>query len=137
LLEVGVTDAVVAEELPELLIAVGLFDCGVCHEPSKALQRQAVACFQSGLKLAPTAIKAHQQVAQAFEAAEMPEQAAAAYRRLLDSFPDNLEALLCLADYYLARDEPLAARDFLFRVRRIRRALNHRHEAGPHQLGRR
>ena len=39
---------------------------------------------------------------------------------MVERFPENLEALLFLANHHVQRDEPLAARDFLFRARRLK-----------------
>jgi tetratricopeptide (TPR) repeat protein len=108
-------------------------ECGVCHEPDESLQGRAVECFENSVKLAPALLRAYQALANAFETWEKPEQAALAYRRLLERFPENLDALLLLANYHLRRDEPHAARDFLFRAQRLR-PLDPRIKAKIHAL---
>ncbi len=95
-------------------------DCGVCHEPDESLLERAVACFENSLRLAPDLLAAYQALADTFEKWEEPEQAAATYRRLVEQFPENLDGLLFLARHYMRRDEPLAARDFLFRAQRLK-----------------
>jgi tetratricopeptide (TPR) repeat protein len=94
--------------------------CGVRHEPDEQAQARAVACFEESLKLAPELLSAYQALAEAFGEWEKPEQAAATHRRLVQRFPEDLESLLFLATHYVQRDEPLAARDFVFRAQRLK-----------------
>jgi len=94
--------------------------CGVRHEPDKATLSRAVKCFEKSLKLAPELLIAYQGLAQAFAECQEPEKAAATYRRLIDRFPENLEALVHLAAHYMKRDEPLEARDFVLRAQRLK-----------------
>jgi tetratricopeptide (TPR) repeat protein len=94
--------------------------CGVCHEPDEDMQRRAVACFESSLKSAPDLLKAYRALANVFTAWGEPKRAAATCRRLVKRFPEDLDGLLFLANYHSQRDEPLAARDFIFRAQRLR-----------------
>jgi tetratricopeptide (TPR) repeat protein len=94
--------------------------CGVCHDPDKDMQGRAAACFENSLKLAPGLLKAYQALAGAREEWGEPKKAAAVYRRLLKRFPENLDALLLLADHHVRSDEPFAAREFLIRAQRLK-----------------
>jgi hypothetical protein len=70
--------------------------------------------------LAPELLSAHQSLAQAFREWGQPSKEARALGQLLKRFPEHLETLLSLAGHYLRRDEPLAAREFAFRARRLK-----------------
>ena len=117
-----------AQALVWLRVAEMLFEesshicptCGVCHDPDEPMQRRAITCFEQSLQLAPELLKAHQALASAFEKWDEPEKAAAAYRRLIERFPENLDSLLFLSNHYMNRDEPIEARPFLFRAQRLK-----------------
>ncbi|MGA2032281.1 MAG: hypothetical protein ABSG68_08510 [Thermoguttaceae bacterium] len=94
--------------------------CGICHEPDESIEDRSLTCFENSLRLAPKLLTAYQALAATFQRWEQPEKAAATYRRLVKRFPENLDALLFLADHHMKRDEPLVARTFLFRAQRLK-----------------
>jgi tetratricopeptide (TPR) repeat protein len=81
---------------------------------------RAFDCFSEALMLAPKLLPAYEVLAAAQQAAGKPDEAAETYRQLLEHHPDNIDALQYLVQHYQRRDEPLAAREFAFRVQRLR-----------------
>ena len=94
--------------------------CGVRHEPDEDAQARAVVCFENSLKLSPGLLSGYLALAEAYSEWDEPDKAAATWRRVAERFPDNLESLLFLANYHIRRDEPLAAREYAFRARRLK-----------------
>ena len=94
--------------------------CGVRHEPDEDVQARAIDCFENALKLSPELLAAYRALAEAYREWDEPEKAAATWRRLVERFPENLETLLFLADHHIRRDEPFAAREFIFRAQRLK-----------------
>lgn len=90
--------------------------CGVRHEPDEDVQARAIDCFENALKLSPELLGAYQALAEAYREWGNMEKAAAIWQRLVKRFPENLETLLFLADHHIRRDEPFAAREFIFRT---------------------
>lgn len=82
----------------------------------------AVACFREAIRLAPGLLRAHQSLADAYSVWGKKEEAADAYRCLLDHFPDDLDALKFLFQYHTGRQEPIAARDYAVRAWRLKPA---------------
>jgi tetratricopeptide (TPR) repeat protein len=94
--------------------------CGVRHQPDEDLQRWAIDCFENALKLSPEWLSAYQDLAEAYREWGDLEHAAATRRRLIERFPENLESLLFLTEHHIRRDEPFAAREFVFRAHRLK-----------------
>jgi len=84
------------------------------------LRSRAAECFNNSLRLAPELLSAYEALAAAQTAWQQPEETAETNRRLLERFPDNLEALLFLARHHIARDEPLHSREYALRAHRLR-----------------
>lgn len=94
--------------------------CGVRHDPDEDMKARAIDCFENALKLSPTLLGAYRALAEAYREWSEPEKAAATWRRLAEQFPENLDALLFLADHHIRRDEPFAAREYVFRAQRLK-----------------
>ena len=94
--------------------------CGVRHEPDEDVQARAINCFENAVKLWPELLGAYRALAEAYREWGDSEKAAATWRRLVERFPENLETLLFLADHHIRRDEPFAAREFVFRAQRLK-----------------
>ncbi|MHB1034977.1 MAG: tetratricopeptide repeat protein [Pirellulales bacterium] len=94
--------------------------CGVRHDPDETIQRRAIECFETSLRLSPELLDAYQALGEAYREWDEPEQAAATWRRLVDKFPENLDTLLSLTDYHVRRDEPFAAGEFVLRAQRLK-----------------
>ena len=86
------------------------------------MQSRAVECFENSLRLAPDLLPAYEALSAAQIEWHQPEQAANTYRRLLTQFPENLDALLFLADHHVRRDEPLQSREYALRAQRLKPA---------------
>ena len=94
--------------------------CQVRHNAELKLQKRAVRCLRNSIRAAPQVRAGYLALALAYREWDQPSRAATTVRRLLKRFPEHLDALLWLAKHHLGRDEPLAARDFAFRARRLK-----------------
>ncbi|HUT90084.1 MAG TPA: hypothetical protein VMY37_11345 [Thermoguttaceae bacterium] len=86
------------------------------------MQSRAFECFENCLRLAPDLLPAYEALASAQIEWHEPEQAADTYRRLLAQFPENLDALLFLAEHHVRRDEPLQSQEYALRAQRLKPA---------------
>jgi len=86
------------------------------------LRGRAVECFDHCLGLAPDLLPAYEALAAAQIAWQQPDEAADTYGRLLEQVPENLDALLFLAQHHVRRDELLQARDYALRALRLKPA---------------
>ena len=93
------------------------FDGGDGREELRA---RAVDCFANSLKLDPKILPTYVALATAQESWDQPEEEAETYRQAIEHFPEDVEALLHLALHHHERDEPLPARDYLLRARRLK-----------------
>lgn len=84
------------------------------------MRTRVVECFAECIRLAPNLRSAHEAVAKAHVTWEQPQQAANAYRRLLEHFPEDFEALRFLAVEHQRRDEPFEAREYALRAHRLK-----------------
>jgi len=83
-------------------------------------QARATDCFANSLELAPTLRSAYEALAKLQLDCDLPQEAAGTYRRLLDQFPDDLDALLRLVDHHVKRDEPCRAQEYVRRAHRLK-----------------
>ncbi len=83
---------------------------------------RAVACFREATGLAPGLLRAHESLAEAYQMWKQNEEAAESYRRLLDQFPDHLDAVKFLFMHHFHREEPIVARDYALRAWRLKPA---------------
>ncbi|HUY88014.1 MAG TPA: hypothetical protein VMV10_04735 [Pirellulales bacterium] len=87
----------------------------------RAFDRQrATESLERSLQLDPSQRESHSLAMELFEAWGQPEKAAEAARRLLEAFPDDLEALGHLIGFHSKRDEPQAALSYLARARALK-----------------
>ena len=94
--------------------------CQVRHHPNPELQERAVRCLRNSIRSAPQMLHGYLALALAYREWGAPLRAATTLRRLLKRFPEHLDTLLWLARHHLRRDEPLAAREFASRARRLK-----------------
>lgn len=82
----------------------------------------AVSAFGEAIRLAPELLSAHESLADAYRRRNRDELAAGVYRRLLERFPDHLDALQFLFSHHMKSGEPIAARDYALRAQRLKPA---------------
>ena len=95
--------------------------CGASHEKdiAEAVER-AVHCLEECMRLAPMYAPAYESLADLYEAAEQPQQAADAYRRALDQLPYDTDALRYLTMHHFSVDEPVEAQPYARRLLRLK-----------------
>ena len=74
------------------------------------------------LQPVPQLRSAYVALAEAFDDRDQPDQAAAAYRTLLERFPDHMPAVEFLFHYHVQREEMFQARDYAFQARALKPA---------------
>ena len=89
-------------------------------EEAMEARRTAVARLEESLRLFPSHRPTHQVLMNVYESGGQPERAAEAAKRLLESFPDDLDALVYLSDHYFRRDDPAQALGFVIRARKLK-----------------
>ncbi|MFW6125335.1 MAG: tetratricopeptide repeat protein [Pirellulales bacterium] len=85
-------------------------------------QDRAIQCFENCLRLAPDYLAGYQSLAQAQLDWDQSEEAAETYRRLLERFPDDVDALKFLARHYQKRDDCFAALEYARKAHRLKPA---------------
>jgi tetratricopeptide (TPR) repeat protein len=106
------------EDLPPFLppfVASGPPD----HEV-KRLRKEAVERLKKSIELAPEHRPSYELLYKTLKRWGRDKEAEAAARRLLGAFPEDLEAILFLADQHLRRDEPFEAAEFVQRARALK-----------------
>jgi tetratricopeptide (TPR) repeat protein len=84
------------------------------------LWERGAACFARAVEKAPEHREAHRLLAEAYQSLKQPQREFEAWRRTLERFPDDLDALRRLWAHHLDIDEPLAAVEYLERGRRLK-----------------
>lgn len=84
------------------------------------LRARAVAYFHKSIELEPKLLAAYEMLADAYLEWDEEEKAAETYRRLLERFPDHLDALQFLIRHHIRRDECLLVRDYALRAWRLK-----------------
>ena len=79
-----------------------------------------MAHFNQCLTLAPSYRPGYVKLAEFHLDADRPREGAEVYRRWIERTPNDLEALLFLSTHFIARDEPLQARNFAERAQSLK-----------------
>ena len=111
--------------------AVGLRDCrcGADHRPGiREAEKLARGAFEQCFTLAPAHAPAYVAAAKFHTIADRPEEAARAYRRLLEHVPDHLDALSFLAKHHVSHGEGRKARQFAQRAHELKPLDKKAHE---------
>ncbi|MFH1922741.1 MAG: hypothetical protein ABIP48_22995 [Planctomycetota bacterium] len=95
---------------------------GWSETPPDELEARATEYFDNALRWAPNLLSAYEALAAAQIDWKEPEKAAETFRRLLEHFPENLDALLFLAQHHVRRDEPLRAGEYARQAHRLKPA---------------
>jgi tetratricopeptide (TPR) repeat protein len=85
-------------------------------------QSRAMQCLENSLRLAPDRLLPYEALAGIHIEREEHDEAANAYRRLLERFPENVDALVFLANHHLRRDEHLQAHEYALGAHRLKPA---------------
>ncbi len=84
------------------------------------LVNEAAEAFQMSLHLDPTQRKTHEELIELHESEDQPERMAAATRRLLVAFPEDVEAMQKLIAFHVQRDEPEQVLGYIQRIRALK-----------------
>ena len=99
--------------------AATLSESRLSEREVETARKQAVACFEDGLKRAPDHLPLYHALMNAYKEWDRPDDVAASARRLLEKFPDEFDAVMLLTNYHFKRQEP----DPALRYARMARAL--------------
>jgi len=93
---------------------------GLPEQYVEHMRARTVECFANSVRLAPDRLPAWEALTGAYCAQGNHEQAAETRRELLKRFPEHLDSLLWLARHHVEHDEPIAAREYADRARRLK-----------------
>ena len=83
-------------------------------------KQKAIEFLERSLRLAPRHRPTFELLAETYQEWKQPEKVEETYRRILDLFPEDLEALSSLADVHHVKNEPALALDYLQRARKLK-----------------
>jgi hypothetical protein len=86
----------------------------------KRAKKSVVACLEKSLELAPGYLPSYQLLVDLYRGWEDPANVAAAARRLLAKFPEDLETLQLLAKHHIDKNEPAAALPLVQKARALK-----------------
>jgi tetratricopeptide (TPR) repeat protein len=90
------------------------------NDEVRGFRRRAVEALEESLRLDPTRRATHVLLIELCSEWDEPERAAEAARRLLQYFPDDLQALTSLGHYHFARNEPQEALEYARGARQVK-----------------
>src|SRR5205085_6065857 len=83
-------------------------------------RQKAIEFLERSLRLAPRHRPTLELLSETYKEWKQPEKVEETYRRILDLFPDDLEALTSLARVHYDKNEPAQALDYLQRARKLK-----------------
>jgi tetratricopeptide (TPR) repeat protein len=83
-------------------------------------RQKAIEFLERSLSLAPRHRPTFELLSETYQEWGLPEKVEETYRRILDQFPDDLEALTSLASVYYDKNEPSLALDYIQRARKLK-----------------
>jgi tetratricopeptide (TPR) repeat protein len=83
-------------------------------------KQKAIEFLERSLRLAPRHRPTFELLSETYQEWKQPEKVEETYRRILDVFPDDVEALTSLASDYYDKNEPALALDYLQRARKLK-----------------
>ena len=83
-------------------------------------RQKAIEFLERSLRLAPRHRPTYELLAETYQEWKQPEKVEETYRRVLDLFPDDLDALTSLASISYDKNDPAQALDYLQRARKLK-----------------